>query len=126
MVEGRPNIMSEMSYILLQEQQGDLQFVEMPASHAYQLSALNLRLHKELSKLTADNVPKLPKAIAEFRALDLLDENQSPIGGLQYVNELEQTFASIREGSYPLISLLTEIRALQAQLEQWYEEEDML
>lgn len=118
--------MPEMSYILLQQEQGDLQFVEMPASHAYQLSALNLRLHKELSKLTADNVPKLPKAIAEFRALDLLDENQSPIGGLDYVNGLEQTFASIRESSYPLISLLTEIRALQAQLEQWYEEEDMI
>ena len=118
--------MPEMSYVLLQQEGGELQFVEMPASHAYQLSALNLRLHKELSKLTADNVPKLPKAIAEFRALDLLDENRSPIGGLDYVNELEQAFASIREGSYPLISLLTEIRALQAQLEQWYEDEDML
>ncbi|WP_239618753.1 hydrolase/acyltransferase [Cohnella mopanensis] len=118
--------MPEMSYVLLQQEDGELQFVEMPASHAYQLSALNLRLHKELSKLTADNVPQLPKAIAEFRALDLLDENQSPIGGLTYINELEQTFSSIREGSYPLISLLTEIRALQAQLEQWYEDEDML
>jgi hypothetical protein len=118
--------MPEMSYILLQQEQGELEFVEMPASHAYQLSALNLRLHKELSKLTADNVPKLPKAIAECRSLDLLDENQSPIGGLHYINKLEQTFASIRESSYPLISLLTEIRALQAQLEQWYEEEDML
>ncbi|WP_256762009.1 hydrolase/acyltransferase [Cohnella sp. WQ 127256] len=118
--------MPEMSYVLLQKEQGELQFVEMPASHAYQLSALNLRLHKELSKLTADNVPQLPRAIAEFRALDLLDENQSPIGGLDYINELEQTFASIREGSYPIISLLTEIRALQAQLEQWYEEEEEL
>lgn len=118
--------MPEMSYVLLQQEDGELQFVEMPASHAYQLSALNLRLHKELTKLTADNVPKLPKAIAEFRALDLLDEKRFPIGGLQYVNELEQTFASIREGSYPLVSLLTEIRALQAQLEQWYEDEEML
>ncbi|QJD87307.1 hydrolase/acyltransferase [Cohnella herbarum] len=118
--------MPEMSYVLLQQEDGELQFVEMPASHAYQLSALNLRLHKELTKLTADNVPKLPKAIAEFRALDLLDEKRCPIGGLQYVNELEQTFASIREGSYPLVSLLTEIRALQAQLEQWYEDEEML
>lgn len=118
--------MPDMSYILLQQEQGDLEFVEMPASHAYQLSALNLRLHKELSKLTADNVPTLPRAIAEFRALDLLDENQSPISGLEYVNKLEQTFASIREDAYPIIALLTEIRALQAQLEQWYEEEDML
>lgn len=118
--------MPEMSYVILQEDQGGLQFVEMPASHAYQLSALNLRLHKELSKLTADNVPKLPRAIAECRSLDLLDENLVPAGGLQYVNELEQTFSSIREDSYPLVSLLTEIRALQAQLEQWYEDEDML
>ncbi|RKP44784.1 hydrolase/acyltransferase [Cohnella endophytica] len=118
--------MPEMSYVILQEEQGGLLFVEMPASHAYQLSALNLRLHKELTKLTADNVPKLPRAIAECRALDLLDENQTPAGGLQYVNELEQTFSSIREGSYPLVSLLTEIRALQAQLEQWYEDEDLL
>jgi hypothetical protein len=85
--------MPEMSYVLLQQEDGELQFVEMPA---------------------------------EFRALDLLDEKRFPIGGLQYVNELEQTFASIREGSYPLVSLLTEIRALQAQLEQWYEDEEML
>ncbi|MFC5470077.1 hydrolase/acyltransferase [Cohnella suwonensis] len=118
--------MPEMSYIILQDEHGDLRFVEMPASHAYQLSALNLRLHKELSKLTADNVPKLPKAIAECRALDLLDDKQSPTGGLDYVNELERSFASVREAAYPLVSLLTEIRALQAQLEQWYEEEELL
>ncbi|MFC4597358.1 hydrolase/acyltransferase [Cohnella hongkongensis] len=118
--------MPDMSYVLLQHEHGSLDFVEMPASHAYQLSALNLRLHKELSKLTADNVPKLPKAIAEFRSLELLDEKRAPIGGLHYVNELERTFASIREDSYPLIALLTEIRALQAQLEQWYEEEELL
>jgi len=71
-------------------------------------------------------VPGLPRAIAEFRALDLLDENRSAIGGLDYVNELERSFASIRESSYPLVALLTEIRALQAQLEQWYEEEELL
>ena len=118
--------MPEMSYIILQTNDGAIQFVEMPASHAYQLSALNLRLHKELSKLTADNVPSLPRAIAEFRDLDLLDEHRSAAGGLDYVNELERAFASIRESSYPLVSLLTEIRALQAQLEQWYEEEDLL
>ncbi len=118
--------MPEMSYVLLQHEQGNLDFVEMPASHAYQLSALNLRLHKELTKLTADNVPKLPRAIAEFHKLELLDEKQAPIGGLHYVNELERTFASIRESAYPLIALLTEIRTLQAQLEQWYEEEDLL
>jgi hypothetical protein len=118
--------MPEMSYILLQREQGELEFVQMPASHAYQLSALNFRLHKEILKLTADNVPKLPRAIAEFRALELFDEKQSPISGLQYINELEKTFSSINESEYPIISLLTEIRALQAQLEQWYEDEDMV
>jgi hypothetical protein len=35
---------------------------------------------------------------------------------------LEKSFAAIREEAYPLIALLTEIRALQAQMEQWYEE----
>lgn len=117
--------MSDMSYILFQREDGSLLFVEMPASHAYQLSALNLRLHKELSKLTADNVPQLPTAVAECRGLELLDESVIPLGGLDYLNELERSFAGIRETSYPLVSLLTEIRALQAQLEQWYEEEDM-
>ena len=115
--------MSKMSYVLLQHNNGKMQFVEMPATHAYQLSALNLRLHKELSKLTADNVPTLPKAVAECRELELLDETIVPINGLSYINELERSFSGIREQAYPLIALLTEIRALQAQLEQWYEEE---
>jgi hypothetical protein len=118
--------MPDTSYILFQREDGVLLFVEMPASHAYQLSALNLRLHKELTKLTADNVPKLPKVVAECGSLDLLDESITPVGGLAYINELETTFASIREQAYPLVSLLTEIRALQAQLEQWYEEEGLL
>ncbi|MBB6674025.1 hydrolase/acyltransferase [Cohnella nanjingensis] len=115
--------MPKMTHILLHRRDGSLLFVEMPASHAYQLSALNLRLHKELSKLTADNVPELPKAIAEIGELDLLDEAIIPTSGMDYINELESTFAAIRESAYPLVSLLTEIRALQAQLEQWYEEE---
>lgn len=115
--------MSKMSYILLQTNDGETLFVEIPATHAYQLSALNLRLHKELTKLTADNVPTLPKVIAECRELELLDETIKPVDALRYINELESSFASIREQAYPLISLLTEIRALQAQLEQWYEEE---
>lgn len=118
--------MPGMSYILLQNKDGSLLFVEMPASHAYQLSALNLRLHKELSKLTADNIPELPRAVAECSGLDLLDESMSPVGGLEYINRLEKSFAEIREQAYPLVSLLTEIRALQAQLEQWYEEEGLL
>lgn len=116
--------MSHFAYVILQQEDGTLQFVEMPSTHAYQLSALNLRLHKELSKLTADNVPQLPRAIAECRGLDLLDEQIRPIGGLAYISELERAFNAIRESAYPLVSLLTEIRALQAQLEQWYEEQE--
>lgn len=117
--------MPDLSYVLLQYADGRLQFVQMPATHAYQLSALNLRLHKELSKLTADNVPELPRAVAECRDVELLDPSIAPVSGLDYMNELERAFAGIREQAYPLIALLTEIRALQAQLEQWYEEENM-
>ncbi|WP_145407441.1 hydrolase/acyltransferase [Paenibacillus xylanexedens] len=114
--------MPTMRYVILQLEQ-QLQFVEMPADYAYQLSALNLRLHKEIDKLTASNVPVLPRAIAECDQLDLLDEQLSIVGGLDYINALERSFAELHESHYPLISLLTEIRALQAQLEQWYEEE---
>lgn len=115
--------MPKMRYVILQEQQ-KLQFVEMPEEYAYQLSALNLRLNKEIDKLTADNVPDLPLAIAECDSLELLREGYELESGLAYINRLESAFASIQEDHYPLISLLTEIRALQAQLEQWYEEEE--
>lgn len=114
--------MSNMRYVILQQHQ-ELQFVEMPEDYAYQLSALNLRLNKEIDKLTADNVPDLPLAVAECDSLELLREGYSLESGLDYINRLEKAFSSIDEQNYPLISLLTEIRALQAQLEQWYEEE---
>lgn len=113
--------MATMRYVLLKDK-NTISFVEMPASHAYQLSALNLRLHKEIDKLTADAIPNLPYAVAECDNVDLHDSSIAIIGGLQYINRLEQDFADVQEKSYPLISLLTEIRALQAQLEQWYEE----
>ncbi|MCU6709217.1 hydrolase/acyltransferase [Paenibacillus sp. J5C_2022] len=113
--------MATMRYVIM-KQQDEISFVEMPQSHAYQLSALNLRLHKEIDKLTAEGVPALPYAIAECDNVDLHDRSVNIHHGLTYMNELEQSFASIQEKSYPLISLLTEIRALQAQLEQWYEE----
>lgn len=99
-----------------------LEFVEMPESHMYQLTALNRRLHKEIVKLTAENTPELPRLIAECDNLELVDPEYPLLNGLEYINQLEQAFASIQETSYPLVSLLTEIRALQAQLEQWYEE----
>lgn len=113
--------MANMRYVLL-KQHDSISFVEMPYSHAYQLSALNLRLHKEIDKLTAEHVPSLPYAVAECNDVLLHDSSISIVSGLDYINSLEQDFASVEEKSYPLISLLTEIRALQAQLEQWYEE----
>ena len=99
-----------------------IEFVEMPATHAYQLSALIHRLHKETGKLTA-GTPDLPHIVAECDNLELMDPQYRVWHGLEYINRLEQDFAALDEKTYPLISLLTEIRALQAQLEQWYEEE---
>lgn len=114
--------MPNMKYAVLKL--GDvLEFVEMPADYLYQLTALNRRLHKELDKLTAANVPSLPHVVAECASLEVVENACPVIHGLDYMNELERAFASLDEKSYPLISLLTEIRALQAQLEQWYEEE---
>lgn len=121
-LEGVINDMIKMRYGMLQYTDR-LEFVEMPASHMYQLTALNQRLHKEIEKLTASNIPELPALIAECNDLELVDLKLHIIGGLDYINHLERTFSSINEQAYPLISLLTEIRALQAQLEQWYEEE---
>lgn len=112
----------KMRYVVMQLKE-HIEFVEMPYTYAYQLSALNLRLHKEIGKLTASNVPSLPHAIAECDHVELLDESLIIANGLEYIQALERSFASIQEAAYPLISLLTEIRALQAQLEQWYEEE---
>ncbi|MFC4775515.1 hydrolase/acyltransferase [Paenibacillus sp. GCM10023252] len=114
--------MPTMRYVLMKEADS-LFFVEMPATHAYQLSALNLRLHKEIDKLTAEAVPQLPYAVAECNDVELHSSSLTIEDGLQYINKLEQEFAATKESAYPLISLLTEIRALQAQLEQWYEEE---
>jgi len=114
--------MPQMRYAIL-KLEDQLEFVEMPSSYMYQLTALNQRLHKELDKLTADNVPRLPRVIAECDNVELIAAEYVLIHGLDYINRLEQAFTAIQEKAYPLISLLTEIRALQAQLEQWYEEE---
>ncbi|NIK70287.1 MULTISPECIES: hydrolase/acyltransferase [unclassified Paenibacillus] len=116
--------MPTMRYVLMNGS-SRIFFVEMPESHAYQLSALNLRLHKEMDKLTADHVPQLPYAVAECDNVELHDSSIRIVSGLDYINELERDFAAVKESAYPLIALLTEIRALQAQLEQWYEEEEL-
>lgn len=114
--------MAKMRYGMLQLG-AQLEFVEMPATHMYQLTALNRRLHKEIAKLSAGNIPSLPVMVLECDALEIMDGRYPVIGGLDYINRLEQEFAGIQETDYPLISLLTEIRALQAQLEQWVEDE---
>lgn len=116
--------MPTMRYVLMISS-SSIFFVEMPESHAYQLSALNLRLHKEIDKLTADHVPQLPYAVAECDNVELHDSSIRIASGLDYINELERDFAAVKKSAYPLIALLTEIRALQAQLEQWYEEEEV-
>ncbi|WP_127495642.1 hydrolase/acyltransferase [Paenibacillus glycanilyticus] len=116
--------MPTMRYVLMNGS-SPIFFVEMPETHAYQLSALNLRLHKEIDKLTADHVPQLPYAVAECDNVELHDSSIRIVSGLDYINELERDFAAVKESAYPLIALLTEIRALQAQLEQWYEDEEL-
>ncbi|QRG68166.1 hydrolase/acyltransferase [Brevibacillus choshinensis] len=111
-----------MRYLLLQEGTG-LHFVALPESHMYQLVALLKRLHKEIDKLTIADRPDLPLVVAECSDLELLDSELAVTDGLDYVSRLEARFASLQESEYPLISLLTEIRALQAQLEYLLEEE---
>lgn len=110
-----------MRYCLLQGSNG-LEFVAIPKDHMYQLVALIRRLHKEIDKLTATNKPALPTIIAECGELEVHDSNCRLVDGLDYINELEKSFESIQETEYPLISLLTEIRAFQAQLEYLAEE----
>ncbi|MGC5328702.1 hydrolase/acyltransferase [Brevibacillus sp. SYSU BS000544] len=111
-----------MRYLLL-EQASKLQFVSLPDSHMYQLVALLKRLHKEIDKLTIADKPALPTVVAEFTGLELLSTDYTVTEGIHYVSELESQFARLQETDYPLISLLTEIRALLAQLEFLQEEE---
>jgi hypothetical protein len=110
-----------MRYALLKDEH-HYWFVEMPKTHMYQLLALLRRLHKEVGKLTVENLPNVPHPVAELGDLEILDASYRLYTGIEYITELENTFVALKESNYPLISLLTEIRALQAQLEQWYEE----
>lgn len=111
-----------MRYCLLQAQKG-LEFVAIPKDHMYQFVALIRRLHKENDKLTANQKPSLPIVLAECSDLEVHSSEHRIVSGLDYINRLEGSFASIQEEIYPLISLLTEIRAFQAQLEYLAEEE---
>lgn len=111
-----------MRYLLLSDE-GRPFFVSLPESYMYQLVALLKRLYKEIDKLTSTEKPALPTLIAECSDLERYDQSWPVLSGLTYVNTLEQRFAQLPETQYPLISLLTEIRALQAQLEFLEEEE---
>lgn len=110
-----------MRYLLLQASD-QLVFVSLPETHMYQLVALLKRLHKEIDKLTIANRPTLPTIIGECADLELLSSSYCIVEGITYVSELEKQFARLQEAEYPLISLLTEIRALLAQLEHLQEE----
>lgn len=112
-----------MRYLLLQETD-KLLFVSLPETHMYQLVALLKRLHKEIDKLTISNRPTLPVIIGECTGLELLTPGFTITEGIAYVSGLEQQFSRLQETEYPLISLLTEIRALLAQLEHLQEEEE--
>lgn len=111
-----------MRYVIVSSPQG-VSFIYLPASYAYQLIALHQRLHKEIGKLTATDVPSVPVVLAECAYLELTNPHSKIETGLAYVQTLEQCFVAITEETYPLISLLTEIRALLAQLEQWTQEQ---
>lgn len=114
--------MESLRYAWLRRPDGFL-IVSMPEDYMYQLTALHVRLHKEIDKLTAEAKPVLAEVAAECSGLDLLDRSIPLMSGYAYLTMLEQQFAAIPEKQYPLISLLTEIRALQAQMEQWEEEQ---
>ena len=110
-----------MHYCILSNE-NRIEFVSMPSDYMYQLVALLRRLHKEIDKLTVNDRPVLPTVLAECAQLELHNSDYSVISGLDYLASLERRFAALNEENYPLVSLLTEIRALHAQLEYLVEE----
>ena len=111
-----------MRYLLLQKK-SELFFVQMPSSHMYQLLALLKRLQKEHNILTVVTRPELPYMLCECSDLELLSKELKIVDGLSYLNELESSFSCLNETESPLRSLLTEVRALQAQVEGLAEDE---
>jgi hypothetical protein len=96
----------------------------MPADYSYQLIALLQRLEKEVTKLPTVAADFLPRSLLEFTNMDNI-ALLKVTDGLQFLNELEAKFVSIQANTaYPVIALLTEIRALQAQMEQWYDDNE--
>lgn len=109
-----------MRYCILTNGQ-QTEFIALPGEYTDQFIALIRRLHKEIDKLTVEQPPILPVVLGEVDEIHWI-ENSPAIDGLAYIHQLEKQFANVQEENYPLISLLTEIRALQAQLEHLVEE----
>ncbi|WP_025026347.1 hypothetical protein [Caldalkalibacillus mannanilyticus] len=112
-----------MNYCLIQEDK-KLRLISIVPTHMYQFTALIFRLHKEVNKLTVDKLPLIPEVLLECNEVEVAADSIQVQDGLEYINELEARFAALKEENYPLISLLTEIRAFQAQLEYLLEEQD--
>lgn len=109
-----------MRYCILEK--GDkIQFVSVPDEYINQMIALIRRLHKEVDKLTVKHLPSLPRVIGEFGDIEWLEECPAR-DGLDFIGDLEKQFLQLRENQYPVVALLTEIRALKAQLEHLVEE----
>jgi hypothetical protein len=98
--------------------------VSIAETHMYQFTALIFRLHKEVSKLTVEHLPSVPEVLLECAQAEVNSNDIQVMEGLDYINELEARFAKLKEENYPLLSLLTEIRAFQAQLEFLLEEQE--
>jgi hypothetical protein len=113
-----------MHYCIL-EQGENIQFVSIPDEYVNQFIALIRRLHKEIDKLTVAMPPSLPYVIGESHHIDWLEK--SPVqDGLSFLIKLENEFIELEESNYPIIALLTEIRALKAQFEHLLEEDEFL
>lgn len=113
-----------MRYCIL-EQGEKILFISIPDEYMNQFIALIHRLHKEIDKLTVANAPSLPRVLGESHHIDWLEK--SPVqDGLSYLIHLEDDFIELEENQYPIISLLTEIRAIKAQFEHLLEEGEFL
>jgi hypothetical protein len=112
-----------MRYCLINEAER-LFLVSIDAAYMYQFTALIYRLHKEVEKLTVAHPPFIPEVLLECTEAEVSSPQIEPLDGLSYINQLEARFAKLQDETYPVISLLTEIRAFQAQLEYLIEEHE--
>jgi desulfoferrodoxin (superoxide reductase-like protein) len=113
-----------MRYCIL-EQGESIQFVSIPDEYVNQFIALIRRLHKEIGKLSVSLPPSLPHVLGESHHIDWLEKSHVQ-DGLSYLIHLENDFMELEDSQYPVIALLTEIRALKAQFEHLLEEDEYL